>query len=70
MAVFYNQATLTYNNTQVNSNIVSGEMLKDAQANPEKYSTLQVRVCGWNEYFVNLSKEKQDMLIRQCEVEI
>ncbi|MBE6603925.1 MAG: hypothetical protein E7636_06365 [Ruminococcaceae bacterium] len=49
-------------------NIVSGEMLKDAQANPEKYSTLQVRVCGWNEYFVKLSKVKQDLFIKQCEV--
>ena len=28
MAVFYNQATLTYNNTQVNSNIVSGEIVQ------------------------------------------
>lgn len=49
-------------------NIVSGETLKEAQKNPEKYSTLQVRVCGWNEYFVNLSKVKQDMFIKQCEV--
>ena len=49
-------------------NIVSGETLKAAQRNPEKYSTLQVRVCGWNEYFVKLSKLKQDMFIKQCEV--
>ena len=35
---------------------------------PEKYSTLQERVCGWNEYFVKLSKVKQDMFIKQCEV--
>lgn len=49
-------------------NIFNIEMLKEAQKNPEKYSTLQVRVCGWNEYFVKLDKEKQDMFIRQCEV--
>lgn len=49
-------------------NIVTDEMLRDAQANPEKYSTLQVRVCGWNEYFVKLSREKQNMFIKQCEV--
>lgn len=54
----------------VQGNIVNSATLKEAQKSPEKYSTLQVRVCGWNEYFVNLSKEKQDMLIRQCEVEI
>lgn len=49
-------------------NVVSGDMLKAAQQNPEKYATLQVRVCGWNEYFVKLSKVKQDMFIKQCEV--
>ena len=38
------------------------------EAFPEKYATLQVRVCGWNEYFVKLSKVKQDMFIKQCEV--
>ncbi len=49
-------------------NIVSAETLKNAQLYPEKYSTLQVRVCGWNEYFVCLNKIKQDMFIKQCEV--
>ncbi len=49
-------------------NVISGEVLKEAQLNPEKYATLQVRVCGWNEYFVKLSKIKQDMFIKQCEV--
>ena len=29
-------------------NIVSGETLKEAQLHPEQYSTLQIRVCGWN----------------------
>ncbi len=49
-------------------NVISGDVLKEAQQNPEKYATLQVRVCGWNEYFVKLSKTKQDMFIKQCEV--
>ena len=49
-------------------NVISGDILKEAQLNPEKYATLQVRVCGWNEYFVKLSKVKQDMFIKQCEV--
>jgi formate C-acetyltransferase len=44
-------------------------MLKQAQKDPEKYATLQVRVCGWNEYFVKLTKEMQDKFIRQCEVD-
>ena len=52
----------------IQGNVVNKETLMDAQRNPEKYSTLQVRVCGWNEYFVKLSKVKQDMFIKQCEV--
>lgn len=49
-------------------NIIKRDTLIEAQKYPEKYSTLQVRVCGWNEYFVKLSKVKQDMFIKQCEV--
>ncbi len=49
-------------------NVISGDTLKEAQIHPEKYSTLQVRVCGWNEYFVKLSRIKQDLFIKQCEV--
>ena len=33
---------------------------------PEKYSTLQVRVCCWNVYFVNLRKEEQDEFIARA----
>lgn len=49
-------------------NIINGDTLRDAQEHPERYATLQVRVCGWNEYFVKLSRVKQDMFIKQCEV--
>ena len=52
----------------VQGNVVLGETLREAQLHPERYSTLQVRVCGWNEYFVKLSRVKQDMFIKQCEV--
>ena len=48
-------------------NVLSHEVLRAAQKNPEKYATLQVRRCGWNVYFTELSKVEQDDLIRQCE---
>lgn len=48
-------------------NIFDTRTLKDAQAHPEQYRTLQVRVCGWNAYFINLSKTEQDCFIRQAE---
>lgn len=51
----------------LHGNVFCAEDLKKAQAEPEKYATLQVRVCGWNVYFVNLSKVEQDAFIRQAE---
>jgi len=48
-------------------NIFSAETLKEAQKNPDKYRTLQIRVCGWNVYFVDLEKVLQDAFIKQCE---
>lgn len=49
----------------IQGNVLSGKTLVKAQQNPEKYRNLQVRVCGWNEYFVRMSKDKQDMFIKQ-----
>ena len=51
----------------MHGNVFDAEELKRAQKNPEKYKNLQVRVCGWNAYFVNLSKTEQDAFIRQAE---
>ena len=51
----------------MHGNIFDAETLKEAQKFPERYQNLQVRVCGWNAYFVNLSKEEQDAFIRQAE---
>ena len=50
----------------MHGNIFDAEVLKKAQAEPEKYKNLQVRVCGWNAYFVNLSKIEQDCFIEQA----
>jgi len=48
-------------------NVLDAQTLKNAQLEPAKYSTLQVRVCGWNTRFVDLSREMQDMFIAQAE---
>ena len=48
-------------------NIFSAELLKKAQQNPQQYRNLQIRVCGWNVYFVDLEKVLQDAFIKQCE---
>jgi formate C-acetyltransferase len=48
-------------------NIFDAAMLRDAQAHPERYETLQVRVCGWNARFNDLSPESQATVIAQAE---
>ena len=48
-------------------NVLSPEVLRAAQAHPENYATLQVRLCGWNVYFSSLSRVEQDEFIRQTE---
>ena len=48
-------------------NICNAETLKDAQANPQKYQSLQIRVCGWNALWNNLPKSEQDKYIERAE---
>jgi len=48
-------------------NIFDVNTLREAQRHPEEYASLQVRVCGWNVHFVNLSEPEQDMFIEQAE---
>lgn len=46
-------------------NVLDEKMLLEAQKNPEKYQNLQVRLCGWNVYYVNLDQKEQDDFIKQ-----
>jgi formate C-acetyltransferase len=48
-------------------NVVDAETLHDAQKNPEKYGDLLVRVAGYSDYFVNLSAELQNEIIKRTE---
>lgn len=49
----------------VHFNILSPDMLINAQKEPEKYRNLQIRLCGWNVRFVDLDKAQQDEFIKQ-----
>ena len=51
----------------VHFNVFDAEELKRAQRDPDKYRNLQVRVCGWNSKFVNLSREEQNVFIARAE---
>ncbi|ANK59489.1 formate C-acetyltransferase [Loigolactobacillus backii] len=47
----------------LNINVFNRDTLRDAQAHPEKYPTLTVRVSGYCVYFADLTKEQQDDVI-------
>ena len=47
-------------------NIFTADTLIKARREPEKYKNLQVRVCGWNVYFVDLEPVQQDAFIREA----
>lgn len=51
----------------IHLNVFDAETLRDAQKYPDKYRDLQIRVCGWNVLWNNISKKEQDGFIRQAE---
>ncbi|MCR4428465.1 MAG: glycyl radical protein [Caldiserica bacterium] len=54
----------------VQFNVVNAETLRAAQANPEAYRDLIVRVAGYSDYFCDLNKALQDEIIARTEHEI
>ena len=53
----------------VQFNIVDSRMLKGAQADPDKFRSLLVRVAGFTQYWVELGKQIQDEVIARTEYE-
>ncbi len=51
----------------IHINVFDASTLRDAQKHPEKYEDLQIRVCGWNVLWNNISPEEQEGFIRQAE---
>ena len=49
-------------------NVMDAAVLRKAQAEPEKYRHLQVRICGWNMLWNSVPRREQDAYIRQAEV--
>jgi formate C-acetyltransferase len=47
----------------VQYNVLDTNVLMDARKNPEKYPSLQVRLCGWNVLFSTLSEKEKDEFI-------
>lgn len=48
-------------------NVVSADTLKKAQQNPDQYRSLIVRVAGYSDYFVDLTLDLQNEIIKRTE---
>ena len=52
---------------QMQLNILTSKMLRDAMAHPEHYRNLIVRISGYNAYFVTINRDMQLELIERAE---
>jgi formate C-acetyltransferase len=52
---------------EVQYNIVSSETMRAAQKDPVTYRDLVVRIAGYSAYFVELSRDMQNDIIRRTE---
>ena len=52
---------------EIQINVVSADELRDAQAHPENYPDLLVRVAGYSDYFVKLNPNMQAEIIARTE---
>ena len=51
-------------------NAVNLDAMKEAQANPDLYRQLVVRIWGWSAYFVELDKDFQDHVMARQEYSV
>ena len=61
------RAYFKMNGHHVQFNVVRAETLRRAQAEPEAYRDLIVRVAGYSDYFCDLARELQDEIISRTE---
>ena len=52
---------------EIQYNVVSADTLRKAQANPEEYHNLVVRIAGFSAYFVDMTTEMQNDIISRAE---
>jgi len=56
--------------THVQFNVLGSDVLRDAQAHPEEYSDLMVRVSGYSAFFTPLDPSVQNDLIERVEFQV
>jgi len=50
----------------IQGNVIDYETLMKAKAKPQEYPDLQIRVSGWNEYFVNMAPAVQEDILKRA----
>lgn len=63
----YIRSFMDRNCFEIQFNVVDQADLLDAQEHPEKHRSLLVRVAGYSDYFVNLTPEIQNEIIKRSE---
>lgn len=53
----------------IHFNVLDSAVLREAMARPDDYPNLQVRLCGWNVRFADLSRREQEEFILRAERE-
>jgi formate C-acetyltransferase len=66
-ATAYTKTYFELGGMQIQFNMVTTQMLRDAMEHPENYRNLMVRISGYNAYFVELNREMQIELIERAE---
>jgi pyruvate formate-lyase/glycerol dehydratase family glycyl radical enzyme len=65
--VNYLRTFVDLNIPHIEFNVVDNHILWEAQAHPENYQDLIVRVAGFSAYFVDMNKEIQDQIIARTQ---
>lgn len=64
---FYVKTYFELGGMQIQLNVVTSDILRDAMLHPDQYQNLLVRISGYNAYFVTLNKDMQMELIERAE---
>jgi formate C-acetyltransferase len=61
------QAYFKQGGLEIQYNIIGSDTMRAAQAHPEEYRDLVVRIAGFSAYFVELGRDNQNDLISRTE---
>jgi pyruvate-formate lyase len=66
----YTKSYFELGGMQIQFNMVTTEMLRDAMEHPENYRNLMVRISGYNAYFVELNRDMQLEIIERQQLRV